>query len=172
MRGLTEVGRVIVRCAEPVVRALADRLQEDGGVPVHGVSRAQVEDHTSTFLVDLGLALVALDEGGGEPELMKDGSEIQRLISERHGEQRARLGWVDADLRREFALLREEVERTVRAELRDGRPGGRRRGRGAGGVRAAAGRGGAGQHREPGPARRRRRAAGAGRRAGGGGMSR
>ncbi len=122
VRGLTEVGRVIVRCAEPVVRALADRLQEDGGVPVHGVSRAQVEDHTSTFLVDLGLALVALDEGGGEPELMKDGSEIQRLISERHGEQRARLGWVDADLRREFALLREEVERTVRAELRAGGP--------------------------------------------------
>jgi hypothetical protein len=124
VRGLTEVGRVIVRCAEPVVRALGDRLLEDGGIPVHGISRAQVEDHTSTFLVDIGLALVALDEGGGEPELMKDGSEIQRLISERHGEQRARLGWSDADLRREFALLREEVERTVRAELRAGGPEG------------------------------------------------
>jgi PAS domain S-box-containing protein len=119
VRGLTEVGRTIARCAEAVVRALGDRLLEDGGIPVHGISRAQVEDHTSTFLVDIGLALVALDEGGGEPELMKDGSEIQRLISERHGEQRARLGWSDADLRREFALLREEVERTVREELRE-----------------------------------------------------
>ncbi|MET0400168.1 MAG: ATP-binding protein [Longimicrobiaceae bacterium] len=124
VRGLTEVGRAIVRCAEPVVRALADRLLDDG-VPAHGVSRAQLEDHTSTFLVDIGLALVALDEGGGEPELMKDGSEIQRLISERHGEQRARLGWSGADLRREFAILREEVERRVRSELReDGRGAG------------------------------------------------
>jgi hypothetical protein len=101
------------------VAALADRLLDDGEIPVHGVSRAQVEDHTSTFLVDIGLALVALDEGGGEPELMKDGSEIQRLISERHGEQRARLGWSEADLRSEFALLRQEVERAVGDELRE-----------------------------------------------------
>jgi PAS domain S-box-containing protein len=119
VRGLAEVGRAIVRRADRVVAALADRLLDDGEIPVHGVSRAQVEDHTSTFLVDIGLALVALDEGGGEPELMKDGSEIQRLICERHGEQRARLGWSEADLRSEFALLRHEVERAVGDELRE-----------------------------------------------------
>ncbi|HEX2191204.1 MAG TPA: ATP-binding protein [Longimicrobiaceae bacterium] len=118
VRGLAGVGRAIVRRAEPVVCDLADRLQEEGEVPVHGVSRAQVEDHTSTFLVDIGLALVALGEGGAAPELMKDGSQIQRLISERHGAQRARLGWTGDDLRREFALLRAQTARAVRDELR------------------------------------------------------
>jgi signal transduction histidine kinase len=122
VRGLSEVGRAIARCAEPVVRALGDRLLREPEIPVEGVSRAQVEDHTSTFLVDIGLALVTLDEGGGEPELMKDGSEIQRIISERHGAQRARLGWSVDDMHREFELLHEETVRAVRAELRAGPP--------------------------------------------------
>ncbi|HEX7240134.1 MAG TPA: ATP-binding protein, partial [Longimicrobiaceae bacterium] len=117
VRGLGEVGRIVARRADGIVRRLGDRLRADPDVPTEGWSRAQVEDHTSTFLVDIWLALVALDEGGGEPELMKDGSEIQRTISERHGAQRARLGWDEGAMRREFALLREETERAVREEV-------------------------------------------------------
>ncbi|MBV9774736.1 MAG: hypothetical protein JO040_12340 [Gemmatimonadetes bacterium] len=121
VRGLTEVGRIIARRADAVVRTLGDQLHADPQVPVAaGMNRAQLEDHTSTFLVDIGLALVTLDEGGGEPELMQDGSDIQRIIAHRHGAQRARLGWKEADMRREFALLRAEVERTVRREVPQG----------------------------------------------------
>jgi PAS domain S-box-containing protein len=114
--GLGEVGRAVVRVAEPAVAELGRRLREDAAVRHTDANRAQLENHTATFLVDIGLALVTLDEGGGEPELMRDGTEIQRLIAERHGAQRARLGWSEEDLCREFQLLREILRPLVVAE--------------------------------------------------------
>jgi signal transduction histidine kinase len=116
--GLGEVGRVIVRLAEDVVRCLGDRLKADPAVPVAAsLNRSQLEDHTSTFLGDIGLALLTLDEAGGEPALMQDGSEIQRVISQLHGAQRARLEWAPEHLRREFEILREEMEARVHEAL-------------------------------------------------------
>ena len=44
---------------------------------------------------------------------------IQRLISERHGKQRARLGWRKEELKREFRILREEVDALVRRDTPD-----------------------------------------------------
>jgi PAS domain S-box-containing protein len=115
--GLAEVGRLVAEGADQLVRALADRLRADPQVPgARTLDRAQLEDHISTFLLDIGKSLVALDEGGGEPALMRDGSDIQRLISERHGDQRRRLGWTADAVRREFALLREIVDAYVRRE--------------------------------------------------------
>jgi PAS domain S-box-containing protein len=116
--GLGDVGRALVRVAEPAVAELGRRLRDDAVVRNTNHNRAQLENHTATFLVDIGLALVTLDEGGGEPELMRDGTEIQRLIADRHGAQRARLGWSEEDLGREFQLLREIVNPLVIAEAR------------------------------------------------------
>ncbi|HEX6040532.1 hypothetical protein, partial [Longimicrobium sp.] len=100
------------------VATLGQRLREDPLVPHAGrTDRVQLENHTATFLVDIGLALVVLDEGGGEPELMRDGTEIQRLVADRHGAQRARLGWNEEHLAREFRLLREVVGPLVREEV-------------------------------------------------------
>jgi hypothetical protein len=81
------------------------------------LDRAKLEDHTATFLVAIGNSLVVLDQGGGEPRLMRDGTEIQRLIPDLHGAQRARIGLDERALRREFALLRQIVEETLRTEL-------------------------------------------------------
>jgi PAS domain S-box-containing protein len=114
--GLGEVGRALVRVAEPAVAELGRRLREDPLLPARETDRVQLEDHTATFLVDIGLGLVTLDEGGGEPELMRDGTEIQRLVADRHGAQRARLGWGEEHLRREFQLLRELLGPLVRRE--------------------------------------------------------
>jgi hypothetical protein len=47
---------------------------------------------------------------------MRDGNEIMRVISERHGAQRLRLGWTEADMEREVALLAEEAEKMLRAQ--------------------------------------------------------
>ncbi|MBA3657858.1 MAG: hypothetical protein H0W69_10960, partial [Gemmatimonadaceae bacterium] len=47
--------------------------------------------------------------------LLADAMEIQRLVAERHGAQRARLGWTESALRREMMIIREELERVVRA---------------------------------------------------------
>ncbi|MBW3629975.1 MAG: hypothetical protein KY464_11845, partial [Gemmatimonadetes bacterium] len=115
---LREVGHALVRCADEIVDALGDRLRSDAMTPgAESLDKAQLENHTSTFLVDIGLALVALDEGGGEPALMRDGSEIQRTISHLHGAQRARLGWTEAALRRESEVLREITDGTLRRSL-------------------------------------------------------
>ncbi|MDQ3557027.1 MAG: GAF domain-containing sensor histidine kinase [Gemmatimonadota bacterium] len=114
--GLAHVGRLLAEQADPIVRSFADRLEADDGVPTAGLDRAQIEDHVATFLLDMGKSLVILDEGGGEPELMQDGTEIQRLIAERHGDQRLRLGWGPEHLRREFVVLREETDAALRRE--------------------------------------------------------
>jgi PAS domain S-box-containing protein len=105
---LGEVGHVLVRCAEEIVRDTSARLRQDPSTQdaAAELDPAQLGDHTATFLVDIGLALVALDEGGGEPALMRDGTQIQRTISHLHGAQRARLGWCADALRREFDILR------------------------------------------------------------------
>jgi hypothetical protein len=42
------------------------------------------------------------------------GADIRRLVAERHGQQRARPGWTEAEVRREYAILREELLRAIR----------------------------------------------------------
>jgi signal transduction histidine kinase len=62
------------------------------------------------------------DEFAGQPTpLLADATEIQRLVSERHGTQRARLGWTESAIRREFMIIREELERVVQRGFRHGR---------------------------------------------------
>ncbi|HEX8319934.1 MAG TPA: PAS domain S-box protein [Longimicrobium sp.] len=109
--GLAELGRMLSERSDEVVRRWAERLARDPAIPdAGGLDRAQLEDHMATTLVELGKELVTLDEGGGEPALLRDGTDIQHLIATRHGEQRARLGWTPVQLRREYDLLRDEVE--------------------------------------------------------------
>jgi hypothetical protein len=61
-----------------------------------------------------------LEDSGGRPTpLMQDGVEIQRLIAERHGKQRARLGWKEEALERESEILSREFERALRHRLGD-----------------------------------------------------
>ncbi|HEX7240711.1 MAG TPA: ATP-binding protein, partial [Longimicrobiaceae bacterium] len=115
--GLAELGRLVGERSGELVRALGDRLRADPAVPgASALDDAQLEDHIATFLTDLGKALVTLEQGGAEPELLRAGMEIRRLISVRHGEQRARLGWSEDEIRREYRMLRDEVEALVRRE--------------------------------------------------------
>ncbi|MBA2670559.1 MAG: PAS domain S-box protein [Gemmatimonadetes bacterium] len=115
---LGEVGHMLVRCAEDIVQDTAARLRQDPSTrEAAELDPAQLGDHTATFLVDIGLALVALDEGGGELALMRDGTQIQRTISHLHGAQRARLGWRADALRREFDILRSVTSEHLRRHL-------------------------------------------------------
>ena len=99
------------------MQRLGDRLRTDPAIPnARDLDRAQLEDHIGTFLLDVGKSLVTLDQGGGEPALMRDGSEIQRIIVELHGEQRFRLEWTADEMRRETMILWEEIEARVEHE--------------------------------------------------------
>src|SRR4030095_16500 len=64
-------------------------------------------------------SVLQIDEGRGQPSsLVADAGEIQRVVAERHGAQRARLGWTPNALHREWAILREEITRVIRRRAR------------------------------------------------------
>jgi hypothetical protein len=78
---------------------------------------ADLEDHERTLVMELATALVFIEEAKGEASrALRDGTEIQRLISERHGAQRAALGWKPEHYRRELAILSEAIEATLRRQ--------------------------------------------------------
>lgn len=73
----------------------------------------------ATFLADLAQTFGAMDlAAGAESEALRDGTAIQHMVAERHGRQRARLGWREDEIRREFQILREELAAAVRRRVR------------------------------------------------------
>jgi signal transduction histidine kinase len=116
LKGLGEVAHGLLSGLAPLVALVVDRVRSDPTLPMaKGLRTSQVADHLSTLLADIAGALIVVEEASGEPSpLLADGVEIQRLVAERHGAQRARLGWTEAALRREFMIIREELERVVR----------------------------------------------------------
>ena len=77
---------------------------------VDQLSVVQLQDHVATWVADLAQALIIVGAANDDPtQLMRDGTEIRREITERHALQRQRLGWGEAELRGEFRLLREAV---------------------------------------------------------------
>lgn len=114
LRGLGQVGTSLLSQLEPIVTAIVARIRSDQNLGTAGLRTSQVADHLSTFLADVAASLAIVEEASGKPSpLLADALEIQRLVSERHGAQRARLGWTESLMRREFMIIREELERAV-----------------------------------------------------------
>ncbi|HUQ99986.1 MAG TPA: ATP-binding protein [Gemmatimonadaceae bacterium] len=117
VKGLANVGRALLESMEGTVERAIDRLRSDPNLAVSASLKfSQLADHLPTLLADIGGALVAMEDLEGEASpLLADATEIQRLVSERHGLQRSRLGWSESSLRREFMIIREEIERVLRS---------------------------------------------------------
>ena len=113
--GRVALGELLVMSAPDVVATVVDRLRGDPDIPrAREVTRTELEDHIATYLSDIGQLFAIIDERGtARMPLIADGTAIQRLIAERHGAQRQRLGWTEEELRREHAALVTEVERVV-----------------------------------------------------------
>jgi signal transduction histidine kinase len=122
VKGLADVGETMLRETEAIIDAFVSRLRQEEVAPAAARLRfSQIADHIAALLADVAESLIVLEDSGGHPTpLMQDGVEIQRLIAERHGAQRARLGWSEAALQRECEILAEEVERALRHRLGDG----------------------------------------------------
>jgi hypothetical protein len=115
LTGLCQLSERFMLELGPLVTAVVNRVRFDKALSMAaGLRTSQVMDHLTTLLADIAGALVVIEESGGEMSpLLADAVEIQRLVAERHGAQRARLGWTETALRREFMIIREEVERVV-----------------------------------------------------------
>ena len=113
--GRIALGELLVMSAPDIVATVVDRLRGDPDIPrARGVTRTELEDHIATYLSDIGQLFAIIDERGTtRVPLIADGAAIQRLIAERHGAQRQRLGWTEEELRREHTTLGAEVERVV-----------------------------------------------------------
>jgi signal transduction histidine kinase len=115
VHGLASVGRLVEECVEELMAKFLDAARGDPALPdAAGLDRALLEDHFATLVLEIAKAMVMLDEGGGDPEHLRDGDSIQQTISRLHGRQRARLGWSAAELHREHELLRRVVADFVR----------------------------------------------------------
>jgi hypothetical protein len=113
---LGEVADAVLAELERLLHAYVARLRSDPATPsAHAVDEKQLEDHLASFLADLAGTLAGLDVPAGVAvDAVRDGTAIQRVVAERHGAQRARLGWPEAEVRREFAILREELAAAIR----------------------------------------------------------
>ena len=116
VQGLADVGESLMRELEPILDAFVARLRADPLTPLaHGLRFSQLADHVGTLMSDIAATLIVLEESAGQPSpILADSADLQRLIAERHGAQRAQLGWSVAALRREHALRLEEVEGSMR----------------------------------------------------------
>jgi PAS domain S-box-containing protein len=114
--GMHELSNALLAEIERIVTMLSARLRADPATPhAQDLGDSQLEDHIVTFLADIAqcLALVG-DDGPLAEQMLRDGSAIQRLVAERHGAQRAGLGWEESELARELVILREEIHLAVR----------------------------------------------------------
>jgi signal transduction histidine kinase/DNA-binding response OmpR family regulator len=105
--------------AETVAERYVEALRADGRFPgVHTLPAVQLRDHATPFIGLVAAQIMIIGETQAEaPELLADGAQVQRVMAELHGAQRHRLGWSEADIEREGALLIAETERAIRAAL-------------------------------------------------------
>ena len=104
-----------MRELEAILDAFVARLRHEPTMPAAAtLKHTQLVDHTACLLSDIASALITLDESEGAPSaLLADSADVQRFIADRHGSQRARLGWTQEALHREGEILREEVEASI-----------------------------------------------------------
>lgn len=119
VEGLAEVGEALLQESVGIIESYVARLRAELELPnATSFSFAQLSDHATTLIADLAGALIVLEETRGQPSpIMADGADIQRLIADRHGAQRARLGWTVETLRKDHEILREEVSKALRRHI-------------------------------------------------------
>jgi PAS domain S-box-containing protein len=117
---LADLGQELRAATDEILEAYADRLRADPALPpARAMRRSQLEDHMVTFLADLAQSLVLVSDAGvAAVEYLRDGGAIQRAVAEAHGARRRAQGWSEAQLRRDQEILREQLERALRARLR------------------------------------------------------
>jgi signal transduction histidine kinase len=116
LRGLADVGDLLLHDLDRLVDAFVAHLRAERIISsADSLHFSQLANHMATYVADVAGVLIAVEEARGQPSsVVTDGSEIQRLVAERHGTHRARLGWSRDTLSREWKTLHEEIERVIR----------------------------------------------------------
>lgn len=117
--GISIVKTAVLLEIEQIVGSYLGRLRVDPLLPkAWQMGDAELEDHAATLLVDIAEAVGAVEEAaGGASPILRDSQAIQRTLAERHGERREKAGWGADELRRDYQILREELEAAVKRRL-------------------------------------------------------
>jgi len=123
-RGLAAVGEALMQEIEHIIDAFVARVRNEPVMPTASALKySQLADHVGAMLADISSALVTLEDSEGTPTmLLADAADLQRFIADRHGVQRARIGWTIEALARENTILREETENAIRRAFADPNP--------------------------------------------------
>ena len=116
--GVADVGRAVQRTLDDIKAEFTRELRAAVSV-ARDLPDAVLQDHIAAYVADIGQTLIDLVARSGATPLIRDGSEIQHLIADLHGRQRALFGWTAESLRREVEILEEVIERAVRRECTD-----------------------------------------------------
>jgi len=119
---LRTIGDAILAELEDIMREFVARIRSDPDTATaRRVDASVLEDHFASFLADVAttLAAVTLDDNAPNAQV-RDSTAIQRVVAQRHGAQRARLGWTEREVRREFVILEETLVEAVRRRLSSG----------------------------------------------------
>jgi hypothetical protein len=113
---VADVGDVLLGEIDGVVSGLVERLRAERIVPtVETLRFSRLANQAAAYVADVAAVLIAAEEARGQPSsIIADASELQRFVAERHGLQRAKLGYSREALAREWGILGEEIERVIR----------------------------------------------------------
>ena len=116
---LQSVADVLLGEIDAIMRAYVARVRSDDDTPsAYTNEDHELEDHLATFLADIASTLASVDvDAESPPQSVRDGTAIQRIVAQRHGAQRARLGWKERELRRDFVILEEEIRAAISRAL-------------------------------------------------------
>jgi hypothetical protein len=116
---LQSIADALLAELEDVMHGYAARVRTDEDTPsAKDIEEDVLEDHMATFLADIAATLASLSVDDENPaESVRDGTAIQRVVAQRHGAQRARLGFRERELRREFVILEQELRAAVHRRL-------------------------------------------------------
>lgn len=119
--GLAVVGRVLRQRASSILARHLDDLRHKPAAPnVDRIAEVILEDHLDTLITELALSLSTIEQAAGQASVgLRDGSAVQKVLAQRHGAQRASLGWREEEVGREVRALRSEIEAELRSALAD-----------------------------------------------------
>lgn len=114
---IVKIAEAIIDQLEAILARYLERVRNDPRTQsARKAIASRIEDHLASFLADLASTLENMEIADREmTDSLLDSSAIQRTIAMKHGEQRARLGWHEDEVRREYEIIEEEVIAVMRA---------------------------------------------------------
>jgi hypothetical protein len=119
--GVRSIASQLLTRVDDIAQQYVARLRAESDVPdLSGVGEPYVRDHACTVITEIANAAIVLSETKGRAsDLLRDGSEIQRLLAELHGAQRYRLGWTEPQIAKDVDMLSAELVAAARSLSED-----------------------------------------------------